>query len=117
WWRDGRFTRLPGMGTLNAAQRLLALSDVRDVRGGEHSPSVGLATIALPGAVGKLLWQALLALLARHPDLTVLVADGTRLFIDAPELAAFTQAGGKLYAVRGIEVIGLALNPCSPFGG
>jgi hypothetical protein len=56
-------------------------------------------------------------MLARHPGLTVVVADGTRLFIDARDLSSFEQQGGRLYAMRGITLIGVTLNPSSPFDG
>lgn len=91
--------------TVNAASTLLSL----------NTDDIGL--VAFSGAVGKLLWQAILTLLERHPGLTVVVADGTKLFIDAMDLALFEHQGGRLYALRSIQLIGITLNPFSPFGG
>jgi hypothetical protein len=105
WRRDGVQFFDASMATLNAASALLSMA-ARDV-----------GTVAVSGAVGKLLWQALSALLARHPGLTVVVADGTRLFVDATDLALFARRGGRLFAQRGIQLLGIALNPFSPFGG
>jgi hypothetical protein len=105
WLRDGRCLFHEPMATINAAASLLALT------------SDDVATVAVSGAVGKLLWQAMLSLLARYPGLTLVVADGTRLFIDAVDLAIFERQGGRLYAQRGITLLGITLNPFSPFGG
>lgn len=93
------------IATLNAAATLLAL------------PADGVAAIAVSGAVGRALWQAIGTLLERHPGLTLVVADGTKLFIDAADVAAFARRGGQLFALRGIRIAGITLNPFSPFGG
>ena len=93
------------MATLNAAATLLAL------------PVSDMATIAVSGAVGRSLWQAISTMLGQHPGLTLVVADGTKLFVDATEVAIFTKRGGRLLALRGIRIAGITLNPFSPFGG
>ncbi|MFC5303409.1 hypothetical protein [Azospira restricta] len=105
WNADGSCLLDARIATLNAASTLLTL------------PAESVATIAVSGAVGRALWQALSALLAKHPGLTVVVADGTKLFVDATDLALFARAGGRLCALRGIRLAGIALNPFSPFGG
>ncbi|WP_018990409.1 lysine 5,6-aminomutase reactivase subunit KamB [Aromatoleum toluclasticum] len=89
--------------TLNAAPTLLGL----------HDP----ATIAVSGAVGRALWHALKTLAARHPGLTVVVADGTKLFVDANDVAGFTAMGAHLAAFRRIRIAGITVNPFSPLGG
>lgn len=93
------------IATLNAAASLLAL-DAEE-----------MATIAVSGAVGRALWRAVTTLLLRHPGLTLVVADGTKLFIDSSDVADFTRRGGRLCALRGIRIAGITLNPFSPFGG
>lgn len=93
------------IATLNAGPTLLEL------------PFAELATIAVSGAVGRALWQAVDTLLARHPGLTLVVSDGTKLFVDATEVAIFNKKGGRLFALRGINIAGITLNPLSPFGG
>jgi len=93
------------IATLNAAATLLEL-DAKD-----------MATIAVSGAVGRALWQAITTLLGQHPGLTLVVADGTKLFVDATEVSMFTKKGGRLLALRGIRIAGITLNPFSPFGG
>jgi hypothetical protein len=105
WSGEGACLFHERVATINAASALLSLK-------AKH-----IGTIALGGAVGKRLWQALRTLLDRHPGLAVVVADGTRLFIDAPDLAAFERQGGQLLARRGIKLLGIGLNPFSPFGG
>lgn len=105
WGHRGECLFSEAMATINAAPVLLSLLET------------GIATLAMSGAVGKRLWQAVQTLLLRHPGLTVVVADGTKLFIDALELAAFERQGGRLFALRGIRVLGITLNPFSPFGG
>jgi hypothetical protein len=105
WGHDGACVFNEAIATINAAPALLALS---------HGD---VATVAVSGAVGRQLWQALRTMLARHPGLTVVVADGTRLFIDAADLIAFEREGGHLRALRAIRLLGVTLNPFSPFGG
>lgn len=76
-----------------------------------------VATIALSGAVGRSLWQALVSIASRHPGLSVVVADGTKLFIDNADLVAFKKLGATLLAYRGIRIAGITVNPFSPMGG
>lgn len=115
WDRQGRCLFQQGIGTINAAAALLALH-------GSHAPQ-SIATVAVSGAVGKRLWQALHEMALKcesdegHEGLTVVVADGTRLFIDAADVTAFERHGGRLVAMRGIRLMGVTLNPFSPFGG
>jgi hypothetical protein len=110
WQRDGQCLFHEPIATLNAAPPLLALQ-------AQMQDTQGMSVVAVSGAVGKLLWRAIQTLLAHHPGLTLVVADGTRLFIDAADLHAFERAGGHLYAMRGIRLLGITLNPFSPFGG
>lgn len=104
WNRRGELLLHSPVATLNAAATLLQHADVE------------LATIALSGAVGRVLWQALRILATRHPGLTVVVADGSKLFIDSADLLAFQKLGARLLAWRGINIVGITLNPCSPLG-
>ena len=105
WDHAGKLLFQEPIATLNAGAVLL-----------QHCEAE-LGTIALSGAVGRLLWQALMTLAARHPCLTVVVADGTRLFVENSDLLAFEQLGGRLLAWQAIKVAGITLNPYSPMGG
>jgi hypothetical protein len=105
WDRDGELLLRADIATLTAASTLLGFVD--------HA----LATIAVSGAVGRSLWQAVQTLAMRHPKLAVVVADGTRLFIEHTDVADFRKQGGTLVAYRGIRLAGVTLNPFSPMGG
>jgi hypothetical protein len=105
WNSRGELLMQAEIATLNAGATLLQHVDA------------DLAAIALGGAVGRSLWQALSTLAERHPGLTVVVADGTRLFIDNADLSAFRKLGARLLAMRGINIAGITLNPFSPMGG
>lgn len=105
WDTDGQPLWVEAMATLNAAPRLLQLLDSR------------VRTIAVSGAVARRVWLALTVLLQAHPGLTLVVADGTKLFIDAVDLAQFERQGGRVCALRAIRMAGITLNPFSPFGG
>ena len=105
WNSRGEVLFQAEIATLNAASILLQHIDA------------DLATIALSGAVGRSLWQTLSTLATRHPGLTVVVADSTRLFIDNTDLVAFQTLGARLLAMRGINIAGITLNPFSPMGG
>lgn len=105
WNRHAECVFEARIATLNAADRLLAFR------------AEPMSVIAVSGAVGRSLWQAINTLLELNPGLTLVVADGTKLFIDAIELAVFAKKGGQLLANRRICMAGISLNPVSPFGG
>lgn len=105
WNRRGERVFQADIATLNAGTTLLNYLDC------------DLATVALSGAVGRSLWRALTTLAARHPGLTVVVADGTKLFVDHADLVAFERLGARLQAFNGINIAGITLNPFSPLGG
>ncbi len=96
---------LAEINTLNAAQALIPYAQA------------DINTIAVSGAVGRSLWRALVALANRQPGLKVVVNDGTKLFVEASDLAAFSKLGARLLAYRGIHLTGITLNPFSPLGG
>ena len=102
---DGRGLWQAPIASLNAGDELLAH---------DHPQA---AAVAVTGAVGRRLWAALLTLAERHPGLAVMVADGTRLFVDAADLAALASRGARLAAWRGIRLAGITVNPFSPLGG
>ena len=105
WNAHGEVLLRANIATLNSATTLLEYM--------EHE----LATIALSGAVGRNVWQALLTLARRHTSLCVVVADGTKLFIDNADIRAFEKLGARLLAYDPIRINGISLNPFSPFGG
>ena len=105
WDRNGNVLLKEQIPTLTAASRLIALVD--------H----GVGTIAVSGAVGRSLWRAVQALAEHNAQLTLVVADGTRLFVDQMDLTAFAQQGGTVAAYCGIRISAVTLNPFSPMGG
>jgi hypothetical protein len=105
WDSQGKPLFLANIPTLNGAPALMQYAQA-DIR-----------TIAVSGAVGRSLWRALLTLASSKPGLTVVVNDGTKLFVEAADLVALRQLGARLLAYRGIHLIGITLNPFSPLGG
>jgi len=105
WNRAGQIVFQAQIATLNAGAALL-----------QHIDSE-LATIALSGAVARSLWQVLTTLALRHPGLTVVVADGTKLFIENADLIALQRLGARVLAWQAIHISGITLNPYSPMGG
>ncbi len=109
-----------GVGIWNSTGAVLFQEDISTLNAGaallRHIES-DVATIALAGAVGRSLWQALNTMAARHPGLKVVVADGTKLFIENADLTAFQKRGAALLGYRGIKIAGITLNPFSPLGG
>lgn len=105
WDAQGKCLMHAQISTLNAASALM------------EYVQADIKTIAVSGAVGRSLWQALTHLAAQRSGLTLVVADGTRLFVEAADLGAFASLGGRVLADRDIQVIGLTLNPFSPLGG
>ena len=105
WNKDGVSLFQAEIATLNAGAKLLEFIDA------------DVATIAVSGAVGRTLWQALTAIAQRHRALCVVVADGTKLFIENTDLLIFQKLGARLVGYRGIKMTGITLNPFSPMGG
>jgi hypothetical protein len=105
WDSHGTPIFVAQIATLNAGATLL-----------QHLEA-DVATIALSGAVGRSLWRALGILAIRHAGLTVLVSDGTKLFVENTDLALFRKLGAHVLAYRGINMTGITLNPFSPMGG
>jgi len=93
------------ISTLNSAPALM-----------EHAQA-DIHTIAVSGAVGRSLWQALTTLTTNRAGLRLVVNDGTRLFVQAADLRALSQLGTRILAYRGIKIVGLTLNPFSVHGG
>lgn len=83
----------------------------------ERLKSHPASVVAVSGAVGRRLWQVLMQAATTRPSLYLVVQDGTRLFIDASAISALRRQGGDVVAWRGIRMLGLTLNPFSPFGG
>lgn len=105
WNRRGECVMHADISTLNAANVLI------------NYVQTDIQTIAVSGAVGRALWQAVLLLATEKPGVTLVVADGTRLFVEAADLAALKQLDGRVLAHQGIQIMGLTLNPFSPLGG
>lgn len=105
WDSQGDPLFLAHIPTLNSAQALMEYA------------RAAIQTIAVSGAVGCTLWRALMTLAAARPGLSVVVSDGTKLFVEAADLAAFAHLRGRLLAYRAIHLSGITLNPFSPFGG
>lgn len=105
WGAQNQNLFLAEINTLNAAPALMQYAQT------------DINTIALSGAVGRSLWRALVAIACVKPGLTVLVNDGTKLFVEAADLAAFFKLGARVLAYRGIHLTGITLNPFSPMGG
>ena len=109
-----------GVGVWDSRHRNLYLANISTLNSATaimQYAHADIKTIAVSGAVGRTLWQALSTLAESKPGLTVVVNDGTRLFVPAADLAAFTSQGAHLLAYRGIRLLGITLNPFSPLGG
>ncbi|MDP1899192.1 MAG: hypothetical protein Q8K96_01895 [Rubrivivax sp.] len=113
WDRAGQPLFHAAVASLNAGEALLAQADAC----ADSRADAGIGTVACTGAVGRSLWRAFETLAARHPGLTVVVADGTRLFVESADLAALARHGARLVALRPIRIAGITLNPFSPLGG
>ncbi len=105
WGSCGEPLFLANISTLNWAPALMEYKQA------------AIQTIAVSGAVGRSLWHALMTLAAARPGLTVVVSDGTKLFVEAADLVAFARLGGQVLADRAIHMNGITLNPFSPLGG
>lgn len=106
WSEQGQALWSDTIATLNADQILA-----------EQLVATQAQVVAVSGAVGRRLWLVLLQAATRRPGLRLIVQDGTRVFVDAAALQAFKRAGGTVAAWRGIRMLGVTLNPFSPFGG
>jgi hypothetical protein len=108
WAADGQPLWRAEVASLNAAAVLLEQTE-------RAASSPGL--VAVTGAVGRRLWAALDTLAQRHTGLRVVIADGTRLFVDALDLSHLQRLGAQVMVWRGITLAGITVNPFSPLGG
>jgi len=109
-----------GVGLWNSHDETVFLADIATLNAAEtllRYVESDVATVALSGAVGRALWRALGSLAARRHGLTVVVNDGTKLFVEAADLALLQKLGAQVMAYRGIHLSGITLNPFSPLGG
>ena len=88
--------------TLTAAKELLCIEEP-------------IQTIGLRGAVGQLLWDGILALATKRM-IRVVIADGTRLFIERRDIARLEEWGGTLEVLDPIRILGVSVNPTTPLG-
>ena len=105
WARNGTQLFAEPIATLNAGATLLQFADA------------DIGTVAVTGAVGRSLWRAVQTLADKHPGMSLVVHDGTKLFVDQLELAALQKNGSKVLAQHAIRLVGITLNHFSPFGG
>lgn len=105
WNRQGDCLFNETIATLNAAPVILA----------HQRDQVG--AIAVSGAVGMRLWRAVQTVAQETPGLQLVVSDGTKLFVDAPDLHALERTGARVMSRRSVHLMGITLNPYSPFGG
>jgi len=103
WNAQGQALFEAPIATLNAASVLLSLEQ-----------QMGWHTVAVSGAVGRSLWSAMTQQLKKNPGMNLVVADGTKLFVERNDVSDFVQRGGRLWAMREIRVLGITLNPYSP---
>lgn len=104
WDGAGKCLLRANISTINSAATLMEHAQ-RDIK-----------IIALRGAIGQALWRTLMTLAQRNPGLIVVVHDGTRLFVEAADLAALARRGAQMLAYRGMRILGVTVNPCAPTG-
>lgn len=104
WDMENQLVFREQIASLNASGALLQLINL------------GVGTVAVTGAVASSLWKAVVALQKKTPTLTLVIADATRLFIEADQLRNFQSKGGRVRSMRGIRIAGITVNPFSPFG-
>lgn len=103
WNRSKERIPLHARATLTAAKEL---SQVKE--------PVGM--IGLAGAVGRLIWEEILHLAEKNSGMVVVIADGTRLFIERKDILQLERLGGNMMVLDPICILGVSLNPTTPFG-
>lgn len=103
WDRNGNRVPIQAKATLTAGKKLMEIT-------------TSVQTIALAGAVGRLVWEGILHIAKKSPHLLVVIADGTRLFIEQKDIEKLESLGGKIKVLDLIQVLGVSLNPTTPFG-
>lgn len=102
WDQNKKHIPLQARATLTGAKELLSVTEP-------------IGKIALAGAVGQMVWKAILEIAAKKP-IRVVIVDGTRLFIDRWDVARLEELGGTLEVLDPIRILGITLNPVSPYG-
>ncbi len=72
--------------------------------------------LALPGALSESVVEAVKIRLGNPGGFSLVVEDGTKIFLPDRCWKSFIQMGGKVLARRPIRVLALTVNPMSPLG-
>lgn len=72
--------------------------------------------LVIKGALTDKLLEDLMKLTKKYKDLTILVEDGTKLFLSKNIFKKFQKKGGFLKVINPIKIIAITINPTSPEG-
>jgi len=72
--------------------------------------------LVIKGALTDNLLEDLMRLTSKYKSLTILVEDGTKLFLSKNTFKKFQKKGGFLKVINPIKIIAITINPTSPEG-
>ena len=72
--------------------------------------------IVVSGALVKKCVEDIINATKRIKDITLIVNDGTKIFINAYDWIRFTRYGLKVKVINSISVVAVTINPYSPYG-
>jgi hypothetical protein len=72
--------------------------------------------ITIKGAITDRFLESLMKVTQHYKYVTILVENGTKLFINAKTLNKFQKKGGKIKVLHPIKIIAITINPTSPYG-
>ncbi len=72
--------------------------------------------IVVSGALVKKCMEDIINTTNRIKDITLIVNDGTKIFIDTYDWIKFTRYGLKVKVINSISVVAVTINPYSPYG-
>lgn len=71
--------------------------------------------IVIPGTLVNSFIKSMQAIL-RHKKITLVVRDGTKVFVEPMDYNVFVKLGGRLEVIEPIKLAAVTVNPCSPEG-
>ena len=95
------------LGLITALDAAKEIADVLDEKA---------QLLVIKGALTDNLLENLMRLTSKYKDLTILVEDGTKLFLSKSTFNKFQKKGGILKVINPIKIIAITINPISPEG-
>lgn len=111
--KEGIIGVINKLGDYKIVDVLTALEASKEI---VHELNEDISHVVIKGAISDRLLEGIMTATNLYKNVTFLVEDGTKLFINKETLYKFQRQGGTLKVLGKIRVVCLTINPKSPYG-